>query len=148
MTDDQIQLVQHSFTFIETQAEFVAARFYERLFALDPALKALFRGDLAEQGRKLMSALRLVVRGLDHLPPLLPAVRELGARHASFGVQHTHYALVGTALLGTLNEVLGDAFTTETREAWLEAYETLATVMQDAALDLAAAPHRYRGGLR
>ncbi len=136
MTDDQIQLVQRSFALIDARADAVAARFYERLFALDPALRALFTGDLAAQGRKLMAALRLVVRGLHDLPALLPSVQALGARHTAYGVQPAHYGLVGAALIGTLADTLGEAFTPEVRASWQAAYGALATAMQGAAPDV------------
>jgi hemoglobin-like flavoprotein len=64
---------------------------------------------------------------------LLPALEQLGVRHARYGVLPEHYPLVGQALLGTLEQALGAAFTREVRDAWVTVYQALATTMQTAA---------------
>ena len=133
MTPEQIALVQTSFERVAPNAEAVAALFYDRLFVLDPAARRLFKGDMREQGRKLMAMLTVVVRGLTRLDQLVPAVEALGRRHATYGVQDSQYATVGSALLWTLEQGLGPDFTPETREAWATAYGVLATTMQEAA---------------
>ena len=133
MTAPEIKLVQSSFRAVAPIADQAAALFYARLFELDPALRALFRGDMQEQGRKLMSVLGLAVGSLEKLDQLLPAVRQLGVRHVGYGVDDGHYATVGAALLWTLEKGLGSAFTPEVRAAWTTTYTTLASTMLDAA---------------
>lgn len=129
MNPDQIQLVQSSFTRIEPIAGQAATFFYARLFELDPALKPLFKGDMAEQGQKLMRMIGLAVQGLNRLDELVPAVQALGQRHASYGVQPQDYDTVGAALLWTLQQGLGEFFTPQVREAWTRAYALLAETM-------------------
>ena len=112
----------------------VAARlFYDKLFELDPGVRPLFTSDMEEQGRKLMQMITVAVQGLDHLDRIVPAVRDLGRRHADYGVRDEHYATVGAALLWTLGQGLGDSFTPEVEEAWAATYGLLAGVMKDAA---------------
>jgi hemoglobin-like flavoprotein len=111
-------------------AEPAAALFYARLFALDPSLRTLFKGDMVEQGRKLMTMLALVVSKLDQLDRLLPAVQALGERHAQYGVQPSDYETVAEALLWTLGQGLDEAYTPEVEAAWTAAYTTLAAAMQ------------------
>lgn len=132
MTQEQIALVQGSFGDIAPIAPAAAAEFYARLFALDPTLRPLFHGNLEEQGRKLMAMIGLVVKGLDRLDTLVPAIQNLGRRHASYGVQPAHYATVATALLGTLQHGLGAAWTAEVELAWTTAYTILADTMRGA----------------
>ncbi|HEY7065131.1 MAG TPA: globin family protein [Chloroflexota bacterium] len=138
MNAEQKHWVQASFEAISPIAETVAQVFYTRLFELDPGLRPLFRGDLAVQGRALMHMLRVVVNRLDEPDQLIPMVQALGQRHAHYGVQEAHYGLVGQALLYTLEQGLGPAFTDEVRDAWAAAYALLASVMQDAAHALVA----------
>ena len=133
MTPEQIALVRASFAQVLPIADAAAALFYDRLFALDPSLRPLFRDDLTAQGRALMGLLREAVLGLDRLDRLVPDVRALGRRHAGYGVEDRHYATVAAALLWTLERGLGAAFTPETRAAWTAAYTLLATTMQEAA---------------
>ena len=133
MTPEQVDLVQTSWEKVKPISEQAAELFYGRLFELDPSLKPLFKGDMKEQGRKLMATLNLAVTSLTNLEAILPAVKDLGRRHVKYGVPDESYATVGQALLWTLGQGLGDAFTDEHKEAWTQTYVTLSTVMLDAA---------------
>ncbi|MES2944026.1 MAG: globin family protein [Pseudomonadota bacterium] len=135
MNSEQINLVQSSFAEVRPIAARAAGLFYQRLFVLDPTLRPMFKGDLTHQGRMLMAMLTAAVNGLTHLDTLVPVVRQLGARHAGYGVREAHYDTVGTALLWTLEQGLGDGFTHEVRSAWAAAYELLAHVMQMGAIE-------------
>ncbi len=117
MTPEAQRLVRESFAKVAPIAPAAAAMFYDRLFVLDPALRPLFKGDMAEQGRKLMSMIGVAVANLGKLDVILPAVRDLGQRHACYGVRQAHYDTVGTALVWTLEQGLGDDFTPATRQA-------------------------------
>ncbi len=133
MTPDQQSLVRASFAKVVLIAPQAAALFYDRLFTLDPSLKPLFKGDMTEQGRKLMAMIGTAVANLDKLDTILPAVQALGRRHAGYGVPASSYDTVAAALLWTLSQGLGDAFTPEIEAAWTETYTILATVMKQAA---------------
>jgi nitric oxide dioxygenase len=133
MTPLEVAAVQRSFALVVPIKEQAAEIFYGRLFALDPSLKNLFKGDMKEQGRKLMSALALVVTGLANPKSILPTVEGLGRKHVSYGVEERHYDTVGAALLWTLEKGLGDKFTPDVKTAWAAAYTLLAGVMKDAA---------------
>jgi nitric oxide dioxygenase len=139
MTPAEIHLVKDSFRRIVPIADQAAALFYARLFELDPALRHLFRGDMREQGRKLMTMIATAVQSLEHLDTLVPAVRQLGARHAGYGVTPDHYAVVGAALLWTLEKGLGPAFTPAVRDAWTSTYSLLANAMLEAQREAALA---------
>lgn len=142
MTAAEITLVQDSFRKVAPIADQAASLFYARLFELDPALRSLFHGDMADQGRKLMQMLGMAVGGLDRLDQLVPAVRQLGLRHAGYQVREEHYETVGEALLWTLGRGLGPAFTPEMQAAWAKVYWTLAETMKAGARDGAARNHR------
>lgn len=134
MTRRQIDLIRASWSAVEPQAFRTATLFYYQLFDLDPAIERLFRRtDMAKQRKVLMQTLSVVVKSLDRLDTIVPAVQALGRRHAGYGVRAEHYETVGVALLWTLEQSLGAAFDDETRDAWAAAYGTLASVMIDAA---------------
>ena len=137
MNNDQKLLVQKTFEMVAPIAEVAAGLFYGRLFEVDPSLKPLFRGDLKDQGKKLMSTLKVAVQSLDRLEALVPVVQALGRRHLAYGVRDEHYDIVGAALLWTLEKGLGEAFTPEVKEAWATVYGILAKVMKDAANEVA-----------
>jgi hemoglobin-like flavoprotein len=133
MTPTQISLVQQSFAMIGNDGQDVARIFYARLFEIDPSTKPLFPTDLKAQGIKLMAVLRMVVTSLDRLGPLIPTIENLARRHVDYGVSERQYPSVGSALIWTLDTVLGDRFTSDTRAAWVEAYGILSTTMIAAA---------------
>ena len=139
MTPQQIQMVQHSFLKFAPISDRAAALFYGRLFKIAPETMLLFHGDMAEQGRKLMATLTVVVNGLGKLDTILPAASALAKRHVGYGVKASHYAPVGAALLWTLEQGLGSAWTTELAEAWTEAYTTLSGFMIGEAYGRGAA---------
>jgi hemoglobin-like flavoprotein len=133
MTPHQIELVQSTFRTVQPMAATAADIFYKRLFEIEPAANALFKGNMREQGRKLMQVLAVAVGGLSNLPTLVPIVQQLGVRHVGYGVRAEHYESVRQALLWMLALTLQDAYTDEVRSAWITAYVMLAGVMKEAA---------------
>jgi hemoglobin-like flavoprotein len=129
MTPDQIDLVQSSFAKVVPIADAAAELFYGRLFEIAPEVKPLFRGDMREQGRKLMTTLGIVVSGLKNLDAIMPAAKALAVRHVGYGVAAAHYRPVGEALIWTLEKGLGEQFSSDVRNAWLAAYGALSGVM-------------------
>lgn len=133
MTTHQVSLVQQTFETVRPIASTAARLFYDRLFTLDPSLRPLFKGDLETQGQKLMQALAMVVGGLKAPDSIRPAVAALGTRHRAYGVVPEHYDTVGAALLWTLEQGLGAAFTPAVKDAWTAAYGVVADAMQSGA---------------
>jgi hemoglobin-like flavoprotein len=133
VSQNDIALVQDSFAKVAPIAETAAELFYGRLFELDPSLSALFKGDMVEQGHKLMGMIGAAVNGLNDLEGLVPVVQDLGARHGGYGVQAGHYGTVAEALLWTLGQGLGDGFTPEVEAAWTNVYTVLAETMIGAS---------------
>lgn len=138
MTPKQIGLIGVTWDKVLPIAETAADLFYAKLFELNPELKPLFKGDLKEQGAKLMTMLDTVVKSLDNIEAIIPAAQKSGARHVSYGVKDEDYDTVAEALLWTLGQGLGDDFTDEVKEAWIAAYVILSNVMKDAAKEVAA----------
>ena len=138
MTPKQISLVQATWESVLPISQTAATIFYDKLFAADPSLRALFKGDLEEQKIKLMKMIGVAVNSLDRLDDIVPAVKALGQRHVAYGVQPSHYATVGGALLATLEQGLGPAFTPDVKDAWATVYGVLAGAMQSSSESAAA----------
>ncbi len=139
MTPTQIKLVQDSFTKVAPISDQAAVIFYDRLFEVAPAVKAMFPTDPSEQRKKLMATLAVVVNGLSNLEAILPAASALAKRHVGYGARPEHYPVVGGALLWTLQKGLGEAWTPDVAAAWTAAYGTLSTFMISEAYDRAQA---------
>jgi nitric oxide dioxygenase len=129
MTPDQVKLVQQSFAKVAPISDQAAVLFYDRLFEIAPQVKAMFPAEMAEQRKKLMATLAVVVNGLGNLESVLPAASALAIRHVSYGARREYYPVVGAALLWTLEKGLGDGWTPEVAEAWTAAYGTLSGFM-------------------
>lgn len=139
MTPHDIHLIRHSFSLVQPHAADTARQFYENLFAADPGLRELFRTDIRHQGERLMTMLAAAIRVLDDPFTLHAALRLLGRRHAGYGVHTEHYATVGAALIKTLRDGLGDAFTAEVHDAWAAMYGVVSRTMIEAAREGAVA---------
>ena len=133
MTEEEKQLVKSSWAKVLPIADTAASLFYGKLFELDPSLKPLFKGDIKEQGAKLMKTIGLAVNSLDRLDQVVPVVKALGKKHKDYGVLPSHYDTVASALLDTLAKGLGDGFTPDTKVAWTKTYGVLSTTMIEAA---------------
>ncbi|PHS18600.1 MAG: hemin receptor [Kangiella sp.] len=129
----QKQLVQSSFNKVVPIAEKAADIFYKKLFEYAPEVKPLFKGNLKEQGKKLMTMLGMAVKGLDDLNKLVPVLQRLADNHVQYGVKAEHFTPVGNALLYTLRVGLGDDFTHETRQAWVDTFRIVASTMKEHA---------------
>ena len=139
MNQEQVALIQDSFEKVRGLGEAVADIFYTRLFEVAPDVRPLFPEDIKPQGRKLLTMLATVVNSLDDLASIVPAVQDLGRRHAGYQAKPEHYDVVGQTLLWTLSQGLGDDFTPDVEAAWAEAYSVLSTTMIDAAANKNAA---------
>lgn len=124
----RIALVQTSWRDVEPIADEIGRLFYTKLFELDPALRPLFRGELAIQQAKFMSMLGKLVHHLDNRQELAQ-LSALGQRHVGYGVQERDHQTLGTALIWALGQGLGERFTPEVRSAWVETYSELSHKM-------------------
>jgi len=137
MKPEQIELVKASWAKVAPIAEQAAELFYGKLFELNPTFKSLFKTDMKEQGRKLMAMLNTAVNSLDKIETIVPVVQDMGRRHVAYGVKDEDYDTVGAALLWTLEQGLGEGFTTEVKNAWADTYTLVATTMKTAAAQAA-----------
>lgn len=142
MNHDTITLVQRSFKDVVPIADMVGETFYARLFETHPEVRAMFAEDIRPQAKKLVQMLAMVVNGLHRLPAIQSEVAALARRHREYGVAEAHYPVVGETLILTLEHHLGDAFTQQIKDAWIEAFTTLSDVMIDAMHE----PPRAAGG--
>ena len=133
MIPKQKMLVQQTWAQVVPIADQAAAIFYQRLFEIDPSTRPLFNTtDMAQQRKKLLQVLSVAVSSLDNLGALSKTVEDLGRRHAGYGVKDAHYDSVGVALLWTLEQGLGAAWTPDAAAAWKEVYGILSSIMRSA----------------
>ena len=135
MKPTALELIRDTFVSVLFARERAAGLFYNRLFELAPETRALFHGDMEEQGRMFVETLSKIVTGLDRLDAMLPDVRQLAIRHVRYGVKERHYAIVGSALIHMVRQLSDGEFGAETEQAWIDAYGLVSTAMIDASHD-------------
>jgi len=136
MTPEQARLITTSWSSVASIADSAIEQFYNRLFEIDPSARALFRAtNMPEQRRKVIEALSLALQSLDDLDALTPTLEDLGRRHQRYGVTAAHYDSVGQALLWTLEQGLGAAWTPAMAAAWTELFGQLSSAMKRTAYD-------------
>lgn len=132
MTPEQVQIIKATFAEVLKNKDKAGLLFYDRLFAIAPETKSMFKGDIGAQSRKLMDTLALAIGMLRDMPTLVSTLEGLARRHIKYGVKDEHYDKVGAALLWTLEQGLGSTFTPKAREAWTALYGSVAKIMRNA----------------
>ena len=145
MTEQQICLLRESFALLEPKAIAAGLTFYRNLFELDPSLRAMFQTSIELQSRKLMEALGYTITTLENPKSLVPMLEAMGRRHVTYGTRDEHYDTVLKALLLTLEESLGPAFTSDVRAAWTESLTFVADTMKRGAAAMQALRHEMQG---
>ena len=129
-----VELLESSFSQIRTQETECMAYFYTALFADYPQVKPLFANTIMpKQTKQLFKSLVFVVEHLRDSNLLAPTLKDLGTRHAQYGVQPEHYSMVGNTLLKAFSVCLNQAWTPETEKAWSEAYIVITELMLNDA---------------
>ncbi|MBX2929787.1 MAG: hypothetical protein KF852_18280 [Saprospiraceae bacterium] len=131
MTSTQITLVKNSWRLLrQVSPELLVDTFYSKLFFDHPELRRMFPKKMDEQYQKLYDMLAAIVHRLENLESFRQEITDMARRHDGYGVRPGHYAMVGSALLWTLEKALGTDWTAETAAAWTACYGVLAEQMQ------------------
>jgi hemoglobin-like flavoprotein len=123
LSPTEATLVTQSFDAIWSIRRRFCHAFYRRFFELAPDTRNLFPADLEPQYLRLVDMIAAIVGALDQRDLFQSAIRQAGRRHASFGVKPWHFDAFGKALISTLDDQLGEAFSPDARRAWMMLYE-------------------------
>jgi len=104
-----------------------AKGFYARLFAARPDLRPMFKSN-SEGAQQKMFAQKLcaIVDNIDDPERLHDEAARIAKTHNGYGVTAEMYAWVGTALIDSLRDAAGAAWSDDAERAWQDAYATLA----------------------
>lgn len=127
--DSQLELQSSLHLMLENQDEF-ARIFYDKVFAISPEARALFKRNMTDQGRLLTHMLSGIVYTLARPDHLITGIKALGKSHEKYGVTPEHYPVVREAMLNTIDEVLGANKTPKTMEAWTLSLDFILEEMQ------------------
>jgi hemoglobin-like flavoprotein len=135
--DIQLDTLRESFRKLIPRSDALAQRFYDTLFERHPETQRLFEGVcFDEQKRKLVRALALVVRHMEHPDFLRAYLQGLGAIHVAYGVEAAHYPIVAECLIAALAATAGPAWSADEEAAWKGALGLIAESMLKGAARL------------
>jgi hemoglobin-like flavoprotein len=127
-----MRIVQQTWAKVSGDLTALGEVFYTNLFAMYPDLANTFYKNVPMkiQAIRLMHMIDTCVELLEKPAfMLLDELLKLGHRHALYGVRAVHYPWVGNALIATLKQLLGDAFTDEVCMAWTRIYGVIVDTM-------------------
>ena len=128
-----VETLESSFNLLAPQGEELVRRFYDELFKRAPAVKPMFANTTpAEQQKKLLGALKLVIENVRSPETLAPVLTAMGIRHQGYGALPEHYPVVANTLVDVMKELAGDVWTDPIESAWQQALNVIAKVMLDA----------------
>ncbi len=128
-------LIRDSFDAVVPRGDKFAETFYGLLFERYPLAERMFADtSMAAQQKKIVLALSVLVRNLEHPDALAALLDKLGKGHREYGVYTpNHYRAFGECLLAALAKTLGGLWTPRLEEAWTEAFTIASTLMQRGA---------------
>jgi methyl-accepting chemotaxis protein len=129
-----VELLEKTFSMVAPKGDAIVTRFYEKLFQDYPAVKPMFSGaSMAQQKKKLLASLILVIQSLRKPDQLTKALHQLGVKHHGYGAKPVHYDAVAATLLSVLKEFAGSAWTPQVRQTWADALGAVKSMMLEGA---------------
>ena len=149
LSDTTIALVKATVPALEAHGLAVTRRMYERMFET-PAIRDMFNqshhGETGSQPKALAAAVLAYAKNIDRLGTMAGAVERIAQKHAGLIILPEHYPFVADALLGAIQDVLGEAATPAILTAWGEAYWHLANILIAREAEIYRAVATARGG--
>jgi hemoglobin-like flavoprotein len=129
-----VELLEQSFEQLKPNLEEFISSFYLTLFHDSPQIGHLFdHTDMAKQRKMMFGALTLVMENLRNPEAMDTALKGLGARHVQYGALPEYYPLFGRSLLKAMATSLGERWTPQLQQAWVDAYVALTSLMLEGA---------------
>ncbi len=129
MDEALIKRLEDSFNLLAPRGEELVDRFYGNLFAGHAEVRPMFPDNIADQRKKLLASLVLVVKNLRTPQKLVEPLKELGRRHAGYDVQPEHYPVVRSTLVGVMADMAGEQWSQQLTQDWNAAIDFVAKVM-------------------
>lgn len=135
LSPEQKDILKASVPILKDSGVTLTQKFYQRMLDNNPVVRPFFNvtdQKLLRQPKILAFALLKYAENIDDLSPLHDFVHQIVVKHVGLQVQPEHYPIVGSNLLATMQELLGDLATEEFMNAWATAYGNLAQLLINA----------------
>jgi len=149
LSAEAIALVRASVPALTEHGALITQAMYKRLFE-DAHIRALFnhsnQGENGGQVHALAAAILGFAQNIENLGALAPVVERIAQKHIGYHILPEHYPYVARAILGALQDVLGDAATPDLLSAWGEAFWFLADILKTRETEIRREIDRSHGG--
>ncbi|MEP6804666.1 MAG: globin domain-containing protein, partial [Flavobacterium sp.] len=152
MNSHQKELIKATIPILKSSGEELTQYFYARMFRHHPELKNIFNMGNQANGKQKSALAHSVLAYAENIEDpsiLIGVLKGIGTKHRSLNIQPKQYKIVGTHLIASIDEVMGEAATSEIIDAWTVAYYQLAGIMIDLEKELyaqnAAKPGSWNG---
>lgn len=148
LSQQTIAVVKATVPALEQHGPVITETMYRRLFR-NEHIAALFNQANQKKGTQRLALAHAVLayaQNIENLSVLGAAVERIAQKHIGYAILPKHYPFVGEALLGAIEEVLGDAATEEILQAWGEAYWFLADLLIEREAAIRAEIEAQPGG--
>jgi len=134
MNSNQKELIKATIPILRASGEDLTTYFYARMFREHPELRNIFNMGNQANGRQksaLANAVLAYAENIEDPSVLISVLKGIGTKHRSLNIQPEQYKIVGTQLIASIGEVVGEDATPEILEAWTVAFYQLAKIMID-----------------
>ncbi|MEM7059391.1 MAG: globin domain-containing protein [Pseudomonadota bacterium] len=138
LTESEIDIIRSSAEKMAELNVIATNMFYANLFKEVPEIRVLFPDEMFEQSEKLWASIVMVVESVDDLTDIVPALKELGARHVGYGAEPDHYIIVSRVLIETIASLMADDWTKAHQDTWTKAMDIVVETMLSGASRRAA----------
>ena len=152
MNPHQKELIKATVPILRSSGEDLTNYFYARMFTHHPELRNMFNMGNQSNGRQksaLANAVLAYAENIENPSVLIGVLKGIGTKHRSLNIQPDQYKIVGTQLIASIAEVVGEGATPEILEAWTTAFYQLAQIMIDLEKEMytenAAKPGSWNG---
>ncbi len=131
-----IERLETSFNLLAPRGPELMDRFYAHLFSKHPALRPMFPADMAEQKKKLLASLVLVMENIRNAQKLEQPLHDMGQRHVGYGARPEHYPVVRDTLVSVMADMAGEAWDDQLSSDWNQALDFVASVMLEGLFSI------------
>jgi NAD(P)H-flavin reductase/hemoglobin-like flavoprotein len=133
LSDFDARLIKDSFSRAMADPPRAMEYFYARLFVQNPEIRMLFPLAMTRTRLAAFDALAKLIWNIDSPKTCEQSLRQLACDHRKFGVKDKHYQPFFDALLATIEQFSGAAWTAAVAAAWQGGLGYFAAVMRAAA---------------
>ncbi len=129
MDNATIERLESSIKLLASRGDELVDQFYARLFAENPSVRPMFPESLADQKKKLLAALMLVMENIRTPEKIAEPLKKMGGWEEKYGTKFEHYPIARDVLIYVMSEMAGNQWNDQLTEDWTSALNFVTSIM-------------------